>query len=115
MIDIARIESSVEKHADQFLNRIFTPHEQQYATSKAKTMSSLALRFAAKEAFSKALGSGLADGLKWTDVEVRNDARGAPSLRLYGRAKEKTAGCQVHLTLSDTDDTALAFVVIEKV
>ena len=68
--EVARIKSAMERFGDRFLNRVFTPDEVRYATSKANAAERLAARFAAKEAAMKAIGTGLRHGVTWQDVEV---------------------------------------------
>lgn len=119
-MDIDRIEKTIERFSDRFLDRMFTPQEQERSERKLQSAASYAKRFAAKEAFVKALGLGLRDGMLWTDIEVVNVTHGQPTLVLHGRAAEILAmrcqpGCdaRIHLTLSDTKNLAQAFVVIE--
>lgn len=98
---------------------MFTPGEKARSASKASPAASYAKRFAAKEAFVKALGTGLREGMHWTDIEVVNINTGQPTLQLHGKAAEVLADraggrtAAVHLTLSDTHALAQAFVVID--
>lgn len=119
LCDIRRIAGSLERFGERFTHRIYTEGERAKAASRADPAPTYARRFAAKEATAKALGVGIS-GLSWTDIEVGNDARGAPALRLHGGAAERLAaitpgGCEARLHLSLTDDPpyAIAFVVIE--
>ncbi len=119
LADIRRIASSLERFGERFTERVFTDGEREKAARRADPSPTYARRFAAKEAASKALGVGIS-GLAWRDIEVANDARGAPALRLHGGAAARLAaitpeGCEARLHLSLTDDPpyALAFVVIE--
>jgi holo-[acyl-carrier protein] synthase len=73
-----------------------------------------AARFAAKEAFSKALGTGMRAGVAWRDIEVRRAPGGRPTIHLHGRAAELAAGMQAHLSLTHTDTTAMAVVILER-
>lgn len=118
LVKVARIAAVLARHGDRFLNRIFTPLEIDHCQGKARTASMLAMRFAAKEAFSKALGVGLRkDGIRWRDVEVVPDPRGKPEIAITGRAAELCAEIGItgmHLTLTDENDQALAVVVLEK-
>ena len=118
LVKVARIAAALERHGDRFLKRIFTPQEIGYCQGKARTASMLAMRFAAKEAFSKALGVGLRrDGIRWREVEVVPDPRGKPEFFVSGRAAELCAAAGItnmHLTLTDEDHLALAVVVLEK-
>jgi holo-[acyl-carrier protein] synthase len=118
-IEIERIDSSIQTHGDHFLNKIFTPLEKEYCQSKSTSTARFALRFAAKEAFFKALGTGFTKGVSWHEVEVQNDDAGKPFLNIRGQSLDllldKTGGksTKIHLSLSDTDKQAMAFVIIE--
>jgi holo-[acyl-carrier protein] synthase len=118
LVRVARIAAVLSRYGDRFLNRVFTPREIAYCRGKVWTASGLALRFAAKEAFAKALGVGLRKGgIRWREVEVVPDSRGKPELSLSGRAAElcREAGITgMHLSLTDEDDRALAVVILEK-
>lgn len=86
IIEVDRIAAIIERHSQKFLDRIFTDREQEYCLNHNKPALHFAGRFAAKEAVSKALGTGFRGGLNWTDIEVINDVNGkpivAPSLQL---------------------------------
>lgn len=116
--DLARIER-FRKFAvagNGTLERVFTAQEQNYALKKRDPAPHLAARFAAKEAFVKALGCGLRDGLSWQQIEVVRDELGCPSLALSGRAREKMAergAVKTHLSYSHDGDYAVATVVLE--
>ena len=119
LVDIRRVASSLERFGERFAERLFTEAERAKAGRAANPAPVYARRFAAKEAAAKALGVGIS-GLGWRDIEVVNDAAGAPSLTLHGGALDRLAsltpqGCAARLHLSLTDDPpyALAFVVIE--
>lgn len=118
LVRVARIAQVLSRYGDRFLNRVFTPQEIAYCQGKVWTASGLALRFAAKEAFAKALGVGLRKGgIRWQEVEVVPDSRGKPELFVRGRAAElcEQAGIRgMHLSLTDEDHQALAVVVLEK-
>jgi holo-[acyl-carrier protein] synthase len=118
LVKVARIAAALERYGDRFVQRIFTPQEIDHCQGKARTASMLAMRFAAKEAFSKALGVGLRrDGIRWREVEVVPNSRGKPELVITGRAAELCAEAGIinmHLTLTDENDQALAVVVLEK-
>jgi holo-[acyl-carrier protein] synthase len=120
LADIRRIEATLERFGDRFLARCFTELERRKASSRHAPGPTLARRFAAKEACSKALGTGLRRGVFWRDMEVVNLPSGAPTMRLTGGAAERLAvmtpeGKTAHIHVSMTDDPpyALAFVVIE--
>jgi holo-[acyl-carrier protein] synthase len=110
IIEIARVGAAVERWGTRFLERIYTPDEIAYCRGH---IPELAVRFAAKEAVSKALGTGIF-GLSWTEIEVKVDRRGKPLVRLHGRAKARaeTLGLETFaVSLSHSDDNAVAFVV----
>jgi holo-[acyl-carrier protein] synthase len=114
--EVPRIREAVGRFGERFLKRVFTPEEIRYCTSKANTEERLAARFAAKEAAMKAIGTGLRHGVTWQDVEVVRQLGGRPGLRLSGKAAEFAAalGCQrIHLSLSHTEDMAIAHVILE--
>jgi len=118
LVKVGRIAGALERHGDRFLQRLFTPREVAHCQGKVRAASMLAMRFAAKEAFSKALGVGLRqDGIRWREVEVVPDPRGKPEFFVSGRAAQlcQEAGItNMHLTLTDENDLALAVVVLEK-
>jgi holo-[acyl-carrier protein] synthase len=120
LCDIRRIARSIERFGDRFTGRIFTPGERARSDGRASRAESYARRFAAKEACSKALGTGLRSGVFWRDMEVVNLPTGRPTLRLTGGALERLRlmtpeGCEavVHVSLTDDPPLAQAFVVIE--
>ena len=120
LCDIRRIERSLDRFGDRFTNRIFTEGERARSDRRAARAPSYARRFAAKEACSKALGTGMRAGVFWRDMEVVNLPSGRPTMRLTGgalmRLKDMTpAGCEavVHVSLTDDPPLAQAFVVIE--
>ena len=86
VVEIARIEASLERFGDRFLHRIFTEAEIRYCLAKRRPAESLAARFAAKEAGAKALGTGISRGISWREIEVRRLPGQAPVLRWHGRA-----------------------------
>jgi|APSaa5957512535_1039671.scaffolds.fasta_scaffold449081_1 holo-[acyl-carrier protein] synthase len=113
IIEIKRIKLSIEKFTSRFLNRIYTPQEIDYCEAKkAQKYASYAARFAAKEAFSKALGSGFIENIKWTDIEVSNKQSGQPFFILHGPLAAKLNEQTTKLSLSHNRTQALAFVVI---
>jgi holo-[acyl-carrier protein] synthase len=118
LVKVARIAAALERHGERFLSRIFTIQEAAHCQGKVRAASMLAMRFAAKEAFSKALGVGLRKGgIRWREVEVVPDPRGKPELAITGRAAELCAAAGItnmQLTLTDEDQYALAVVVLEK-
>ncbi len=115
LVSVARFERFLLRRGERGLSRIFTPAEVEYCRALPAPMPSFAARFAAKEAFLKALGTGLS-GLCWTDVEVVRAASGEPSLRLQGTAAAAAArrGARAaHLSLSHTSELAGAVVILE--
>jgi holo-[acyl-carrier protein] synthase len=110
LIEIARVEETITRHGEHFLKRVYTPGELAYCRNNS---ASLAARFAAKEAVSKALGCGIGD-VGWTEIEVAGDENKAPQLILHGAA-EKMARDQGLITwslsLSHTHEYAIAFVI----
>jgi holo-[acyl-carrier protein] synthase len=111
LIEIVRIEEAVERWGERFLERIFTPGER---AAYGERISSLAARFAAKEAASKALGTGLMTEIPWTDIEVLSGPAGEPGLHLHGRAREcaeRLGLTEWTLSLSHSGGHALAVVV----
>ena len=120
LIDIRRIEKTLERHGERFTNRCFTEVEQAKSDRRALRAASYAKRFAAKEACSKALGTGLSQGVFWRDMGVVNLPGGKPTMQLSGGAAKRLetmtpAGmvCTIHLTITDDYPLAQAFVIIE--
>lgn len=116
LTEISRIQDSVNRFADRFLNRIYTPREIAYCMRKKNSSESLAARFAAKEAGAKALGTGISRGVSWREIEVTHLPGGRPTLLFHGRAAERAATMGVtaaHLSLSHGRDLAIAQVVLE--
>jgi holo-[acyl-carrier protein] synthase len=120
LMDIRRIEKSIEKFGDRFVQRVFTPIEQAKSDKRRMRAASYAKRFAAKEAGAKALGTGIARGVSWKEIGVVNLPGGKPTLEFKGRALERLQaltpkGMQAHAHITITDDHpwAQAFVVIE--
>lgn len=114
MVKISRIESALAIRGERFARRILGPAEFAVFEKAFSPASHLAKRFAAKEAASKALGTGIGT-ISWHDIEVYNDARGAPGIHFSGNAAHKMAELgarRAWLSLSDEGDFALAFVVI---
>ncbi|MFC1868075.1 holo-ACP synthase [Thermodesulfobacteriota bacterium] len=117
LVDIGRMESAIKRWGDRFIRRVFTPAERDVCYSRSSPFSALSLRFAAKEAFSKALGYGMKKGVRWRDIEVFHFPGGRPGLNLHGRSfeicKEENIN-GVHLSLSDEGGYGVAMVVLEK-
>ena len=117
LIDIRRIEKTIEKHGDRFLNRVYTEIERAKSDRRALRAASYAKRFAAKEACAKALGTGLNHGVFWRDMGVVNLPGGKPSMRLTGGALKRLQeitpkGMTAQIDLTITDDFPLAQAVV---
>ncbi|MCO5083581.1 MAG: holo-ACP synthase [Rhizobiaceae bacterium] len=120
LIDIRRIEQTLERHGDRFIARVFTEIERARSERRKQRAASYAKRFAAKEACSKALGTGLARGVFWRDMGVVNLPGGKPTMHLTGGAADILARLTpprhralIHLTITDDFPLAQAFVIIE--
>ena len=119
IVDIRRIETTLERFGDRFIQRIFTAAEVEKSEGRANRAASYAKRFAAKEACSKALGTGLRRGVYWRDMGVVNLPGGRPTLRLTGGAAVRLASltppghtAQIDLTITDEYPMAQAIVII---
>src|SRR5271163_1224634 len=116
LIETRRVQESMERFGERFLERIFTVGEIAYCIRKKNAAESFAARFAAKEAGAKALGTGISRGVSWKEFEVKREASGRPSLHLSGRAQELAEAMgvkRIQLSLTHTRDLAMAVVVAE--
>jgi holo-[acyl-carrier protein] synthase len=116
ILEVARIQRELEQDEPNLRDRLFSPAEIAYCEGKRHPAQHYAARFAAKEAFLKALNTGLRNGLTWKDVEVHHGAGGAPELVLSGAARElaEQRGIErTFLSLSHTSSLAMASVVLE--
>jgi holo-[acyl-carrier protein] synthase len=120
LCDIRRIEKTLNRFGDRFVKRVFTEAEQAKSERRRERAASYAKRFAAKEACSKALGTGIRMGVFWKNMGVVNLPSGKPTMQLKGDALERLerltpAGCEavIHLTITDEYPLAQAFVIIE--
>ena len=120
LANIERIQGTLDRFGDRFKNRVFTDEEKRKSESRKDVAGTYAKRWAAKEACSKALGTGLAMGIAWKDMSVRNLRTGQPVMHVTGWAKDRLAAMTpdgheaiVHVTLTDDHPWAQAFVVIE--
>jgi holo-[acyl-carrier protein] synthase len=116
LVEIDRIQHSLDRFGARFLNRVYTADEQAYCLKKKNAAESLAARFAAKEAGAKALGTGMSHGVTWVEIEVVREPSGRPTLRFHGRAAqmaEKLNARRAALSLSHTENLAVASVVLE--
>ncbi len=122
LANIERIEATLARFGDRFRNRVFTEVEQRKAERRRDVAGTYAKRWAAKEACSKALGTGLRMGISWRDMAISNLRSGQPQMQLTGWAAERLAAMTppghtpvIHVTLTDDHPWAQAFVVIEAV
>lgn len=116
IIEVARIRASYEKFGERFLARILLPSESAYCVSHKDPAPFIAARFAAKEAVSKAFGTGIGKSLGWLDIEVRRKESGEPYVELHGKGRELMStrnGSQLLLTLSHTVQHATATALLE--
>ncbi len=116
LIEISRIQHSLDRYGKRFLDRIYTAGEQAYCLSKRNAAESLAARFAAKEAGAKALGTGISRGVSWREIEVVRAPTGRPGLRFHGRAAQfatRLGAVCAALSLTHSRDLAMASVVLE--
>jgi holo-[acyl-carrier protein] synthase len=114
LVEVTRIADLRKRHPTRFVERCFTASEREYCLGRRREAEHLAVRFAAKEAVLKALGTGLVGGLHWTDIEVHRNADGKPEIRLYQLAAEHAARLGVRqwlVSLSHTDTMAMASVI----
>ncbi len=118
LIEIRRIKKTIDKYNLRFKKRCFHPGEIKKSEGRLKSVESYAKRYAAKEACAKALGTGLARGVFWKDIEVRNDKFGKPKIKLYNHALKflkklsKNKDCSIEVSLSDEKNYAIANVII---
>jgi len=116
LVEIGRIQQSMDRFGQRFLDRVYTPAEQAYCLRKRKAAESFAARFAAKEAGAKALGTGISYGVNWLEIEVAREPRGRPTLRFHGRAAEfatRLGANRTALSITHTAALAMASVVLE--
>ena len=117
LVEIPRIQQSVERFGSRFLNRVYTSAEQAYCLRKRNAAESLAARFAAKEAGAKALGTGISHGVSWLEIEVVREPSGRPTIQFHGRAAELALALKVGhtaLSITHTATLSMASVVLEK-
>lgn len=116
LVEIARIQQSLERFGQRFLDRVFTAAEQAYCMRKRNAAESLAARFAAKEAGAKALGTGISRGVNWLEIEVVREPGGRPGLQFHGRAAEIASQLGVAhtaLSITHTSSLSMANVILE--
>jgi holo-[acyl-carrier protein] synthase len=117
LIDIRRIEKTLDRYGKRFVQRVFTEVEQRKSERRAQRAATYAKRFAAKEACAKALGTGLRSGVFWRDIGVVNLPGGQPTIQLTGGAAQRLrqitpVGMTAHISLSLTDDFPLAQAIV---
>ena len=117
IVEVSRIQKEISKQDGRFRDRVFTKDEISYCESKANKEQNYAARFAAKEAFFKALGSGWSNGYAWTDVEIAKDKSEKPYIVVHGKVKnfiELNKILNIQVSLSHVKETATAIVILEK-
>jgi holo-[acyl-carrier protein] synthase len=115
IVEIARIEEMLARWPERFVARVFTPEEIALCEGRADRASAFAARFAAKEAFSKALGTGVDRDFSWKDFAVGHQSNGSPRPVLSSRLASRLKNVNIHLSLSHSDHYAAAVVVLEKI
>lgn len=116
LIEIQRIQDSMDRFGSRFLDRVYTPAELAYCLRKKQAAESLAARFAAKEAGAKALGTGISRGISWLEIEVVRHPGGRPGLHFSGRAGQfaaKLGATHASLSLTHSRTHAMASVILE--
>ncbi|MCD6169729.1 MAG: holo-ACP synthase [Candidatus Latescibacteria bacterium] len=112
IVEVDRIRAAVRRWGQKFLKRVFTSGEIEYCMAQRHRYTSLAARFAAKEAVSKAIAPKMA--IRWTDVEIVRSHRGKPEVKVRGKAAEATTGKKILLSLSHTQSYAVAVAVLRR-
>jgi len=116
LVEVGRIQKSMDRHGQRFLDRVYTAAEQGYCLQKRRSAESFAARFAAKEAGAKALGTGISHGVNWLEIEIAREPGGRPTLQFHGRAAEFAArlgASRAALSITHTAALAMASVVLE--
>jgi holo-[acyl-carrier protein] synthase len=111
IIEISRIKANIERYQERFLDRIFTESEQTYCLSRKEPSLHFAGRFAAKEAVSKALGTGFSEGLNWLDIEVYLDEKGKPHIRPSPNLNSLFSSPVFDISISHCHTYAIAFAI----
>lgn len=115
IIEVERVKKAIER-SENFKNRVFSTEEIIICNNKAKPYQSYAARFAAKEAIFKAMGTGWADGVAWTDISISQEKNGKPIANVYGKVKEffdKEDIKNIHISMSHLKEYAIAYVILE--
>jgi holo-[acyl-carrier protein] synthase len=116
LVEIERIQQTMDRYGQRFLNRVYTAAEQAYCLRKRQAAESFAARFAAKEAGAKALGTGISHGVNWLEIEVAREPGGRPTLAFHGRAAlvaARLGATRAALSITHTGTLAMASVVLE--
>jgi holo-[acyl-carrier protein] synthase len=116
IVEVSRIDASYAQFGERLLNRILHPDEIVYCVAQKNPAPFLAARFAAKEAISKALGTGIGEDLGWQDIEIKKKDSGEPFVRLHNKGLallQKRGGGTLHLTISHTSQYAVAMAILE--
>ena len=116
LVDIKRFERVIDKWGRRFLDKVFTFREIDFCFGRPRSTAHFAMRFAAKEAFSKAIGLGMRKGIRWRDIEITQNPNGKPGLNITGKSLEYCNAWGIggrHVTLSDETDYCIAVVVLE--
>ncbi|MBI3464094.1 MAG: holo-ACP synthase [Planctomycetes bacterium] len=114
IVECLRIAQMIERHAELFINRVYTSHEIDYCQSRKQATQHFAGRWAAKEAVLKALGTGWRRGISWRDIEIRNDAGGKPIVAIHGGAKEameRLGASEILISISHCRSHATAYAL----
>lgn len=113
IVEISRIQSSIEKLGDAFLNKIYTASEQKYCLERASKFQHFAARFAAKEAVAKALYQAGAHNVSWLDIEVQNNSKGVPSVILHNEMLENFGNYVLKISISHSTDNAICYALLQ--
>jgi holo-[acyl-carrier protein] synthase len=116
LVEVSRIQSVLERHGERFLKRVLSPGEIEYCLAQREPAPFIAARFAAKEAVSKAFGTGIGSKLGWRDIEVIKLESGKPLVALHGKGRvlwEQSGARGIHVSLSHTANYATAVVVLD--
>jgi holo-[acyl-carrier protein] synthase len=114
VVDVKRMKVVLDARGSSLIKKLFTESEIAYCMSKKNSHEHYAARFAAKEAVSKAMQTGWSGKFRWRDVEVINNPSGAPKVILHDFVAQQLVKCRVHISLSHTENTVVAFAIIEK-
>jgi holo-[acyl-carrier protein] synthase len=117
LVKISRIQEAVQRWDKRFLNRVFTPLEQQYCYARLDPYPHFSGRFAVKEAVFKAMGTGWRSGIRWSEIQVLNDNKGKPAVSVSGKIKQVMSDLgvtEIHVSISHDTDYAIGQVVLYK-